>query len=114
MAQLGQRQLLPLEALSVVVPLCDRTTSLLFPRRSSWKPGCHRTPIAFVRFRTGAMIPKFVGELRNLNHTGFNSLVARLSLKFADEFRGETPGGIVRRNHNQSLIVHFDTSSPQL
>jgi hypothetical protein len=34
------------------------------------------------------MIPKFVTELRNLNHTRFNSLVARLSLKFADEFQG--------------------------
>jgi polyisoprenoid-binding protein YceI len=34
------------------------------------------------------MIPKFVSELRNLNHTRFNSLVARLSLKFADEFQG--------------------------
>jgi putative phosphoesterase len=34
------------------------------------------------------MIPEFVSELRNLNHTGFNSLVARLPLKFADEFQG--------------------------
>src|SRR5262245_58989694 len=34
------------------------------------------------------MIPKVVSELRNPNHTGFNSLVARLSLKFADEFQG--------------------------
>src|SRR5262245_5702656 len=34
------------------------------------------------------MIPKFVTELRNLNHTRFNSLVARSSLKFDDEFQG--------------------------
>src|ERR1700730_17585624 len=34
------------------------------------------------------MIPKFACELRDLNHTWFNKLVARLSLKFADEFQG--------------------------
>ena len=34
------------------------------------------------------MIQKFVSELLNLNHTRFNRLVARLSLKFADEFQG--------------------------
>jgi hypothetical protein len=34
------------------------------------------------------MIPKFVGELRNLNHTSFIKLVARVSLKFASEFQG--------------------------
>jgi len=34
------------------------------------------------------MIPKFASELRNLNHTRFNELVARLSLKFACEFQG--------------------------
>ena len=39
------------------------------------------------------MIPKFVSELRNLNHTRFNRLVARLSLKFADEFQGRDTGG---------------------
>jgi hypothetical protein len=33
------------------------------------------------------MIPKSVGELRNLKHTGFNSLVARLSVKFAGELQ---------------------------
>jgi hypothetical protein len=34
------------------------------------------------------MIPKFVGELWKLNHTSFDKLVARLSLKFASEFQG--------------------------
>jgi hypothetical protein len=34
------------------------------------------------------MIPKFASELRNLNHTSFNKLVARLPLKFASEFQG--------------------------
>jgi hypothetical protein len=29
--------------------------------------------------RPSAMIPKFGGELRNLNHTSFNELVARSS-----------------------------------
>jgi hypothetical protein len=33
-------------------------------------------------------IPKFASERRNLNHTSFNKLVARLSQKFACEFLG--------------------------
>src|SRR5260221_9266172 len=38
------------------------------------------------------MIPRFVCELRNLNHARFKGLVARLSQKFADEFLGRDPG----------------------
>jgi hypothetical protein len=34
------------------------------------------------------MLPKFASELRKLNHTRFNKLVSRPSLKFADEFQG--------------------------
>jgi hypothetical protein len=38
------------------------------------------------------MIPEFATELRNLNHTRVNKLVARSSLKFACEFQGRDTG----------------------
>ena len=38
--------------------------------------------------RPSVMIPKFACELRNLNHTSFNRLVARSSLKFVRRISG--------------------------
>ena len=42
------------------------------------------------------MIPKFASELRYLDHTRFNNLVARSSLKFACKFQGrDTRAGFI-------------------
>src|SRR5262245_23776140 len=50
-------------------------------------PSSHRR-IARTASKPSVMIPKFVSELRNLNHTRFSDLVSRSTLKFVDEFQG--------------------------
>ncbi|MBI1774687.1 MAG: histidine phosphatase family protein [Proteobacteria bacterium] len=52
------------------------------------------------------MIPKFVGELRNLNHARFNRVVARLSLKFADEFQ-ERDTSVAGERGGRVKVLHL-------